>query len=471
MDQPPASEQCVSDRLVLAGVIGSGAFGAGIIAQASHIPLLEIPAVADKDMEAARRAYRRAGVAEDEIVACDSAGRALRAMESGKRVVTEDPMVLMELPIDVVVESTGMPEAAARHAYQAIRHGKHVAMVTKEADVVAGPILKHLADRAGVIYTAVDGDQHGLLMGLVAWARSIGLEVLCGGKARNQEFCYDPASQTVSSSRESLTIEDADLWMLEPIPDDEAGRYVEARCRKLAPLGRISSADLTELVIAANGTGLAPDVPSAHCPPLYTSEIAKVLSHEDDGGILRARSAIDAVTCLRMPNEPGLGGGVFIVLDAGNRVSRDILKRCGPVRRDDGSAVLLTRPYHLLGVETATTILNAALHQVASWAAEYLPRYDLVGRAARDLRAGEVIGGHGSEDIEALMAPAGPACDGAALPYHMAGGNPLVVDVPKATIITREMVAAPTDSVLWSLRAQQDERFLSERTGTSAVAE
>ena len=72
---------------------------------------------------------------------------------------------MMDLPLDVIVESTGVPEASARHANEAIKHGKHVVMVSKEADVTVGPILRYKAARAGLVYTAVDGDQHGLLIG------------------------------------------------------------------------------------------------------------------------------------------------------------------------------------------------------------------------------------------------------------------------------------------------------------------
>ena len=75
----------------------------------------------------------------------------------------------------MIAEATGSAEAGAVHGSEAIRNGKHVAMINKEADVTVGPILKHHADRAGVVYTAVDGDQHGLLMGLVSWARELGL--------------------------------------------------------------------------------------------------------------------------------------------------------------------------------------------------------------------------------------------------------------------------------------------------------
>src|SRR6266702_935103 len=225
-------------RPVRAGVIGCGTFGSGILAQSASVPLLEVPAIADRRLDADRRVYGRAGVPAEAIVVCDSRRAALRAIEAGKRVITADALLLMELPLDVIVEATGHPEAGARHAEAAIRHGRHVAMVTKEADVTVGPMLKRLADEAGVVYTAVDGDQHGLLIGLVAWARRLGLEVLCGGKSRDQEIGWD----------------------------------------------------LLELVIAANATGLVPDFPSGvHCPPVYTGEIPYVLCPTEMGGILRSR--------------------------------------------------------------------------------------------------------------------------------------------------------------------------------------
>src|ERR1043165_4801920 len=59
-------------RPVRAGIIGCGAFGTSILAQAPSVPLLEIPAVADQDVRAARLAYQRAGVGDDRLVLCDS---------------------------------------------------------------------------------------------------------------------------------------------------------------------------------------------------------------------------------------------------------------------------------------------------------------------------------------------------------------------------------------------------------------
>ena len=54
-------------------------------------------------------------------------------------------------------------------------------LVDKEAECVCGPILKRLADKAGVVYTAEDGDQPSLTMGLMSWAQMLGLEIIGGG--------------------------------------------------------------------------------------------------------------------------------------------------------------------------------------------------------------------------------------------------------------------------------------------------
>jgi predicted homoserine dehydrogenase-like protein len=447
---------------VHAGLIGCGAFGAGILAQAASVPLLAISAAADHHLDAARLACRRAGVPDEVIVACDSRRDALRAFETGRRVITADPLLLMELPLEVIVEATGHPEGGARHAEAAIRHGRHVAMVNKEADVTVGPVLKHLADEAGLVYTAVEGDQHGLLIGLVAWARRLGLEVLCGGKSRDLDVDCDQLADTLH-----LTAQEA--HMLEPLPrgqhaNDRAGRarQLEARRVRLGGLSRIGGWDLVELVIAANATGLVPDLPSGvHCPAVYAGEIPCVLCPGEMGGILGSRGVIDAVTCLRRPQETSLGGGVFVVVTAANDAARETLSGGGVCSNEEGTATLLTHPYHLLGIEAIHSILAAALLGVGTGAMDYRPRFDVLVRAARDLEAGTVLGDDHSPEIEATIGPAAPVADGRPLPKHLATGNRLVRSVTGGTVITREMVAAPVDSALWALRARQDAYFFS----------
>ena len=160
-------DQLGSEKKVRAGVIGTGNYATSIVTQAASMDRLDISVLADINPDAAHRAYQLSGYPEDEIVSCESRKAALQALESGKRVIVTDAQLLMDLPLDVIVESTGSPEGGARHAREAIRNGKHVVMVNKETDVTVGPMLHVLAEQAGVVYTAVDGDQHGLLIGLI----------------------------------------------------------------------------------------------------------------------------------------------------------------------------------------------------------------------------------------------------------------------------------------------------------------
>jgi predicted homoserine dehydrogenase-like protein len=240
---------------VCAGIIGCGSFGAAIVTQSSVVPRLKIPIVADISVEAGQSAFLQAGVEKDNIVVCDNRASAIRAMETGKSVVVQDAMILMDLPLDVITTSTRVAEAGAYYAYQAIQHGKHVVMVDKEADSVVGPILKHLADKAGVVFTTDDGDQPGLLMGLVSWARSIGLEVLCGGNMHDCLYTYDPFEQTVRQNNNIVKLREEDKWALEPIPAGKAQLYHDARQQILANLMQDNDDGDTvcHMVVSANG--------------------------------------------------------------------------------------------------------------------------------------------------------------------------------------------------------------------------
>jgi predicted homoserine dehydrogenase-like protein len=110
-------------------------------------------------------------------------------------VVVPDGGLLAELPLDVVVEATGDPEVGAANAVAAIDAGKHLVMVTKEADSVIGPLLARRAAAAGRIVTPVDGDQPSLTIGLKSWAELLGLKVVAAGKASEYDFVWDPRAQ------------------------------------------------------------------------------------------------------------------------------------------------------------------------------------------------------------------------------------------------------------------------------------
>ena len=450
------------DRTVNVGVIGTGHYATALITQSQVVNQLSVPVVCDVNPDAAQRAYDQAGLDSDKTVICETGKQAAEAMEQGKHVILTDAMQIMDLPLDVIVESTGVPSAGAKHGIEAIRHGKHVAMVSKETDVVVGPILKHLADEAGLVYTAVDGDQHGLLMALVQWARDLGLEVLSGGKSLEFDHVYDPNANAIVWSGGEIKISDEQQAVFSPRAPEQASAYVSKRREILGSLGASAGYDITEMTIAANATGLVPDVDTLHTPVIRTSEIPEVLAPKEDGGILSHRGVIDCVSCLLQAHEPGLGGGVFIVVSCENDYSRRILTSKGLIANKKETTALIYRPYHLCGVETPITILVAGLLNLPTGTTHYRPSFDVVARAKEDLKAGDLIGTDHSKSIEYLMHPAQPVAPNNPLPFHMASGNALITTIPKGEFITASAIQAPKNDELWTLRKQQDAHFLAK---------
>lgn len=449
---------------VRAGIIGCGSFGAAIVTQSSIVPRLKIPIVADVSVEAGRSAFLQAGVEKDNIVVCDNRIDAIRAMETGKSVVVQDAMILMDLPLDVITTATRVAEAGARYAYQAIQHGKHVVMVDKEADSVVGPILKHLADKAGVVFTTDDGDQPGLLMGLVSWARSIGLEVLCGG---NMHDClYNPTELTVRQGSNVVKLSEEDKWAFEPIPAGKAQLYYDARRQILADLlqDEDDGDTICHIAVSANGTGLLPDTPVGHRPVARFTEFPEILCPVEEGGILRIRGAVDIPIILRARDEPHGGGGVFVVVANDNAHSRNILIQKGLFANGRRSAMLIYRPYHLCGAETAMSILCAGLLKVPTGSSVLAPRVDMVAKSARSFKAGEILGEKPGSlglnlELRALLIPSVPITNNNPVPFFMLEGKKLSRGIPSDTVITQDMIITPQDSFLWSLRKQQDEYF------------
>lgn len=447
------------------GVIGTGHFATAVVTQSASMDSLTVAAVADLNPEAARRAFHLADVPDEAIAYCESRAEALAALERGQRAIVEDALLLMELPVEVVVESTGVPEAGAFHAQAAIAAGKHVAMVNKETDSVVGPILAHLARKAGVSYTPVDGDQHGLLIQLVRWCRMLGLEVLAAGKARDGEYFYDRTALEVRGGEYVLRLRSRDSRWLSPLRPLNLAGQLQERMDFLAPLPGVGGWDLTELVIAANALDLRPDDPfdgeyggQLHGPALYTTEIPGVFCPREMGGVLDNRGVIDIITSLRLPEAAGLGGGVFAVVHADTEYSRQILATKGCLTNASGDAALIYRPYHLCGVETPATLLTAAQSGHSTYDASYRQRWDVVMVARRDLAAGETLGTDHSPDVEALMAPVQSIADAEAwLPIHLGSGHRLITDVPAGAPVPVGAVKRPDGSALWTLRAEQEE--------------
>ncbi|SUE62660.1 NAD(P)H-dependent oxidoreductase [Roseomonas gilardii] len=437
-------------RFALTGA--RGGFSRTLLAQIRAIPRLQPAVLCDLDPDGVLALLAELGFPADAARICDTPDAARDAAASGQTVVLRNQSLLGTVPHDILVEATGQPEAGARMALEAIRRGAHVAMVSKEVDSVVGPHLNRLAVERGVVYTTADGDQPSNLIGLVTWARLLGFEVVAAGKSSEYDFVFDHATGAVTCAElqgEAPAL--ADLWTL----GEDVSATMARRSAALADLPQSATPDYCEMNVVANSTGLLPSRPELSYPLCRITELADVFIPREEGGILDRTGVVDVFNCLRRPEEVSFGGGVFVVVRAGDRPVWEMLRGKGHLVSRNARYACLFLPYHWMGLETPVSLLSAAGHGRASGSDTQRAHAVMVARTERDFRAGEVLemGGHHHimTDCTPLLLPAAGA-EGLA-PFYLAANKPLLVDVPRGTLIREEMVDLE-GSLLQSLRRE-----------------
>ena len=449
------------DRKVRAALTGAGDFGSSFLYQAIRMKRLDVSVVINRTTSHALKAYVAAGVSPDDVVVCETAQTARKAFESGKRVVVADSDLVKNLPLDVLVEGTGHPETGALHAKRAIESGWHIAMVSKEVDSVVGPELSTRAAQAGRVYTLVDGDQPSLLIGLISWARVLGLKILSAGKASEYDFVYDPAHHTVTANEKTVPAEGmADLWDPAELHPSELARQ---RSQLLSSLPQRAVPDLCEMGVVANATGLKPDTPSLHAPIARIVEVPNFFCPGEMGGLLAAAVGSTFSTACAGADEASMGGGVFIVIECEDKATWHILMQKGHPCSRNNRCAMLYHPTHLLGIEAPISVLLALDLGMPTGASHPRPVCDLVGKATRNLPAGFMLemGGHHHtiEGVEAQFVDGAPMLPDSPAPFYMIANRRLLRPVAAGSINTIEAIDIDNSSILADLRKAQDERF------------
>ena len=433
------------DRDVKVGLVGVGDFGTSLLARSLKIPNLEITVICDQDrsrMEAAA---------------------SVTGMDAAQVVMTDNIMGGTTPDFDVLVEATGQPEAAAIVAEWAIGEKHHVVMASKEAAIVCGPMLHELASRQGVVYTEIDGDQPSLLIGLVSWAHTLGLDIVAAGKSSEYDFILDGdelcwlEKSHPASGLKALWHESGEGW-----PKLVANRE-QAAINAGFPTRTVP--DFCEMGVVANATGLEPDRAGFHAPLLRSVELADVFQEIDHGGIMASSGRVDVFNCFRRNDESSFAGGVFVVVSCDDEKTWELLRGKGHVVAKNGRAAMLYNPQHLLGVEAPISILSAGLLGLPTGASEPKPRFDLVARAGRDFKKGDVleITDHHHHEVSGLspeLLPAAVLEDANPCPYYLATNKTLVEDVVEGSVITAGMLELDNENALYRLRRMQDHHFL-----------
>lgn len=452
-------------RSVDCTIIGTGGFGRSFLAQGRVVPGLSVRVAVDRDVAIAAESLRSVGVGDRDIRECASVADARKAWEEGAFIAAGDFAHVVGLPVQVVVEATGAPEAGARHARMAIEQGCHVAMVSKEVDSVIGPGLAAMARDRGVIVSPVDGDQPSLLIGLITWAEVLGFEIVAAGKSSEYDFVYNPAAGTMTV--DGCVSEVPNFAGLERLADAEAADMVAKRAAATAMLPQRAVPDLCEMTLVANACGIMPDRPDLHCPIARIDEVATIFSETRDGGILSRPRVLDVFHCLRLPGEVSFAGGVFVVLRCVHDETWDMLRGKGHVLSRSGRTAMMYIPRHLLGMEAATTIFEMGFKGVSSGAAQPGHHIDLVAHADRDFAAGALLemGGHhhSIDGVSARMLPGRALETQAPAPFYIASNCRLARDVRAGELIRMGDLVIDRDSELLRLREDQDRRLATRR--------
>ena len=447
-------------RPIEVALVGAGAFGRSLLGQGRRMALMNVRVAVDLSADRAAQAFLALGYGEAEIARCDTRDEAQAAWEAGKMVAAGALDTVLGLPVDIVAEASGHPEAGAVHALAALEAGKHVALVTKESDSVVGSYLAAVARERGLVCTTADGDQPALLIGLVTWAETLGLPIIAAGKSSEYDFVFDPATETMTSEARSAAMPGfGSVW---EFGDRPVSAVVAERSRRASALPQLAVPDLCEMAVVANATGLKPDTPSFHAPIARIAEVADIFEEKAQGGLLGGTRRLDVFNCLRAKGDISFAGGVFVVVRCEDEETWAVLAGKGHTMSRSGKAAMLWLPRHLLGLEAPITMLDAVVNGV-SVAGEPKPVVDLVGRTTKPLAKGTRLKAEGHhhtiDGVGPELIDAAPLADDRPAPYYLIADRVLKRDLAEGASITLADVEMDEQAPLFVMRKRQDAMF------------
>ena len=412
---------------ILAGIAGAGQMGVGLVSQMLSMRGMKPVVVCDTVLEKAKNAFREAGLNEGkDFVVADTVGDGNKILKSGKLVASgnSDLATSCDL-VNCTIDATGIPEAGARIALDAIKNKKHIVMLSVETDVCIGPLLYKKAQDAHLVYSGSAGDEPGAVMELYDFADALGFEIRVIGKGKNNAMDCSCTPDTTA--------------------DEAAQRGMSAR---MLCAFKDGTKTMIEMTAMANATGFLPDVQDAHGATAHLKDLPDLLSlkSEGRGGILSRYQTVEYIN--------GIAPGVFLIFSTKLPVVRQELAY---ISMGNGPNYVLYRPYHLISLETPLTVAKACIEGIPS----IVPRFGLVAEtgtiAKRDLDAGEKLDGIGGYTIRGTFISSAEAKKKNALPISLINANTSMMrDVKKGELISYDDVKLDENSLIVQLRREQD---------------
>lgn len=428
-------DRASAGRPVTVGLVGAGQMGIDLLIQLRRMPGIRLGGVAVRNVPNAIATVAWCGYDAERIVEAHSSSAIDAAIEKGQFPVTSDIKALAGAGhVNVMIDATGNPNTGATVALTSIEQGKHVVMLNVEADITIGRYLVDAARSAGVIYTGAAGDEPAATIELIGFAQSIGLEIVCAGKGKNNALDFNAVPQDFEN---------------------------EARDRNMNARVLVEFVDgsktMVEMVAIANCTGLVPDVPGMHGPSAERDELANVLIPKDDGGILSKSGCVDYSI------GKGVAPGVFCIVKADHP---RVTERIADLKVGKGPYFSLLRPFHLTSLEVPLTAARAVLHQRADMVQLSRPVAEAVSVAKRDLGVGEALGKIGETQYRAFAMTYHDARACNAMPLGLAEHGKVTRPVKAGEILSYDN-CAPDESLL----VTQIRRLLDEKDALRLAAQ
>lgn len=420
------AERAATRGPITIGLVGVGQMGTDLIVQVALMPGMRIGAVCELTPKNLIDAAIMAGHDRDHVVPASSSSDIDRVIESGRIAVTQDYKAMCAAGrIDVVIDATGSPNVGTSVSLEAIHNGKHVVLLSVEADITIGRYLKQEAKKAGVVLTGAAGDEPAATIELIGFAQALGLEIVAAGKAKNNTFKIDAT------------------------PDEFAE---EARSRNMNPRVLVEFVDgsktMVEMTALANATGLVPDVAGMHGPAADRDVLAQVLCTKEDGGILNRSGVVDFTL------GKGVAPGVFCIVKP--RHPR-VIERIADLKVGPGPCFALIRPYHLTSLEVPLSAARAVLHGRPDMEVLDHPVAECAAVAKRDLTPGQKLGKIGEYDYRGFAMEWREARNGFALPLGLAERATVLKPILKGERLTYDNCAPDEELVVTQIRRRMDQ--------------
>lgn len=412
-------------RPLRVGLVGAGQMGRGFAAQLGRTPGVQVSAIADVQLERARAAL--ASIGSNNVSAASSDARA-RAVEGGGSVAVADADELVALPIDVVVEATGVPDIGARVILSSLLAGHDVATLNVECEVTIGALLHRLSATTANVYSVCRGDEPVETKILVDYARDLGFEVVCAGKGKNNPL--DPRATPESLAAQALS----------------KGMNPKMLCSFVD-----GSKAMIEMAALANTTGLGVSTRGMHGPATTVDQLHRTFALQSDGGVIERPGVVDYCTGPVAP-------GVFVVIRTDDKYINEELTY---LRLGDGPYYSLYRPYHLASIEAPLTVYEMVLDRRPSMVAEHWTA-EVGAVAKRDLAPGEVIDGVGGSMVAGLIDDAAAFRRDGLVPLGVLAGARLAKPVPAGVLLTTDDVELDQASTIVALRRLQESLVTSD---------